>query len=275
MSKTQFIGVIALLVALMVLMTGCGADPVTVAQQFQEAVNSQNVETALELLAENASLKVGENSSVTGKDQIANWLATQAELRFQFNGDPIPSESGVTIKNCSISSYQWIFYEVNPMSGTCEVALEGGLITNFAVQFDENSIAKLSEVPVVKRSDFIGVWSCAVTFNHETNTPVFHYLQFVDDGTVRWASSPDDLLSTPDPNHPGALLTWTYEDFVLTLQNQGLASEGFCQEQDVGTYLTTRTDDGGIRYKGIEDSCGLRRAYLECYAPSDWVPFVP
>ena len=120
-------------------MTGCRADPVTVAQQFQEAVNSQNVESALDLLAEDASLKIGETSSITGKGQIANWLTTQAELHYQVNGDLTTSESGVTFENCSINSYQWSYYGIKAMSGICEVNVEDGLITEFTVQFDENS----------------------------------------------------------------------------------------------------------------------------------------
>ena len=269
MSKTRFVGTIVMLAFVLVLMTGCGADPVTVAQQFQEAVNSQDVESALKLLAKNASMKAGETSSVTGKDQIANWLATQAELHYQFNGDPIASESRVTFENCSINSYQWSYYAIKAMSGTCEVTVEDELVTEFAVQFDEDSKASLADSSVAAAADMIGIW---ITKNYLTDSGDL-YLQFFEDGSSRLASTPDDLLITPDSDHQGASITWTYEDYVLILQNDGVASEGYCQEQDVGKFLVKNADGGGLIFKTIDDSCSLRGVAFQL--PPRWRPYVP
>jgi hypothetical protein len=215
MSKTRFIGIWAVPAFVMVLMTGCGTDPVTVAQQFQEAVNAQSVDSALELFAENASLKVDEVSSVTGKDQIANWLATQAELHFQYNGDPIASESGVTFENCSTNSYQWSYYRIKSLSGTCNMKVEDGRITEFAVQFDDNSKASLSDSTVVAPTDLVGIWTGewarpGVHEHPEESDIVTYFFQFAEGGSARLAVSPEDLLTSPDSNHPGANLSWTY-----------------------------------------------------------------
>jgi len=262
MSKTRFIGMMAMLAVVIVFMTGCGADPVTVAQQFQEAVNSQNVESAVELLADDAVLMLDETSPITGKEQIADWLAKQAELHFQLNGDPIASESGVTFESCSISSDQWLFYGTNPMSGTCEVALEDGLITNFAVQFDETSKASLADSPVATTTNMIGIW---VTKNYLTDSGDL-YLQFFEDGSGM-------LTGSLDSNHPDASITWTYEDYILTLQNHGAASEGYCQEQDVGKFLVKNADGGGLKFKTINDLCSLRGTALQL--PPRWRQHVP
>lgn len=281
MSKTHFIGFIALLVAVMVLMTGCGADPVTVAQQFQEAVNSQNVDSALELLAEDASLKAGETSSITGKDQIADWLSTQAELNFQFNGDPIASDSGVTIENCLINSYQWSYYGIKAMSGTCDVAIEDGLITEFVVQFDENSKSSLSDSSVATSTDLVGIWTAEGILPdrdpHEEGARVWYYFQFNEDGSARLAVTPEDLLATPDPDHPGARYKWTYEDYVLTLQNDGPASEGYCLEQDTGTYMIRNVESvsgNRMQFKLISDSCVHRGRTLP-RGGAYWDPYMP
>ena len=280
MSKSCFIGITAVMAVVMLLMTGCGADPVTVAQQFQEAVTSQNVESALELLAENASLKVGENSSVIGKDQIANWLTTQAELHFQFNGDPIASESGITFENCLTNSYQWPYYGIKSLSGTCKVKVEDGLITEFTVQFDENSKASLSDSSVVAPTDLVGIWTGewpipgADPHNGEIT---LNHLQFNEDGSARLAITSDDLLIAPDSDHPGARFSWTYNNYILTLQNKGPASEGYCLEQDVGTYLIRNVKNASgnrIQFKLVRDSCVYRSTMLPRIA-APWDPYVP
>jgi len=269
MSKTHFIGIMAVLAVVMVLMTGCGANTVTIARQFQEAVNSQNVDSALKLLAEDASLQLDEFSTVTGKDQVADWLATQAELHYQFNGDPIAVDSAATFENCSISSNQWVFYGINPMSGTCEVALVNGLITRIAVQFDESSKAKLSGSPVAATADMIGVWT---TKNYMTDSGNL-YLQFYEDGSARLVGTQDDYLDDPDSDQPGARLMWTYEDYMLSIRNVGPASEGYCQEQDIGKYLVKKADGGGLRFNTISDPCSLRG--LAFNLPPRWRPNAP
>ena len=280
MSKSCFIGITVVMAVAMLLTTGCGVNPVIVAQQFQEAVNSQNVESALALLVENASLKVGDATSVTGKDQIANWLNTQAELHYQFNGDPITSESGVTFENCSINSYQWSYYGIKEMSGTCEVKVEDGLITEFAVQFDEKSKASLSSSSVVAPTDLVGIWTGEWPIPgadpHDGEITLNH-LQFNEGGSARLAVTSDDLSIAPDSDHPGARFTWTYENYVLTLQNEGPASEGYCSEQDVGTYLIriVKSASGNrIQFKLVSDSCAYRAAMLPRIS-APWDPYVP
>jgi len=279
MSKSCFIGITAVMAVAMLVTTGCGTNPVTVAQQFQEAVNSQNVESALKLFAEDASLKIGETSSVTGKDQIADWLTTQAELKFQVNGDLIASESGVTFENCSINSYHWSYYGIKAISGTCDLVVEGGHITEFAVQFDENSKASLSDSSVVTPTELVGIWTGewpipgADPHNGEIT---LNHLQFNEDGSARLAITAEDLLIDPDSDHPGARFTWTYENYVLTLQNDGPASEGYCSGQDVGTYLIRNvksTSGNRIQFKLVSDSCAYRAALLPRIA-SPWDPYV-
>lgn len=268
MPKFRFIVVVAVMVVVMVIIIGCGTDPVSVAQQFQESVNSQNGESVVGLLAENAILKVGETSTVTNKDQVANWLAIQAELNFQFSGDPVSSEFGATIENCLINSYQWSYYGIKAMSGKCEVKVENGLVTEFTVQFDEDSKSSLSDSSVVSHTDLVGAWtgewpmpeadphSDEITLNH---------LQFNEDGSARLAITSNDLLIAPDSDHPGARFTWTYENFILTLQNDGPASEGYCSEQDIGNYLIRKVKNASgnrMQFKLISDSCAYRAAML-------------
>jgi hypothetical protein len=265
---------LTLLVVGLLLVAACGSDPASVAEQFQNAVNSQDIESALELIADDAVLQVEGTSLYTGKAEIENWLATQAEIDYRIEGIPTASDSGVTFEGCSISSKKWSFFGVNPMTGTCEVALEGGLITSFAVQFDENSNAALSNSPAAERSDLVGTWFGTLGTPETSAIYVPNLLRFSDDGTIRWAVERDDLSIAPDLDHPIAVLDWTYEGYLLTVQNRGSAGEGYCHEQDVGVYLAKKTGDGEIQFKVISDSCPYRYNYLP-RAGSSWEPYSP
>ena len=260
------------IVLLAIATSGCGPSPEELTAQFMDAINSQDTESALELLSEDAVLQVDGTLSRTGKAEIENWLAEQADLRLRIEGNPSASETGVEIEGCSISSDQWLYFGVNPMSGTCEVALEGGLITSFTVQFDENSKARLSESVAPVSADLVGIWTAVGVTPDETEKPIPFFLQFFEDGSARLGVAPDDLNIAPDASHPGARLTWVYEDYVLTIQNQGPAAEGYCQEQDVGTYLVRKTEAGGIKFKHLEEPCGWR-IFLSIVL--DFDPYVP
>jgi hypothetical protein len=241
---------------------GLATDRTAIAGKFQEAVNSQDVETALELLADDSAIEQGETSIITGKEPIADWLVLQTQLHYQFKGDPMASDSGVTFEDCSVSSYQWSFYGIQSMSGTCAAAIDDGLITDFTVRFDESSRAELSDSAVAATADLIGTW---ITRNYMTDSGDLH-LQLFEDGSGR-------LAGTDDPDHEGATLAWTYEDFVLTLKNAGPASDGYCQEQDVGQFLVKNADGGGLSFKTITDSCALRATAFQL--PPRWRPQEP
>ena len=66
---------------------------------------------------------------------------------------------------------------------------------------------------------------------------------------------------------------WTYNDYILTIQNVGPASEKYCQEQDVGNYLVKISDIGGLEFKPINDSCDLRKLAIQL--PPRWRPHEP
>ena len=168
-----------------------------------------------------------------------------------------------------MNAYLWLFFGTSPMSGTCDVVLEGGLITSFTVQFDENSNARLSDSPSATSADILGIWQ---TRNYLTDSGNL-YLHFIEQGRGRLAGSPDGSLSLTDSDFEGASLTWTYQDYVLTIQNKGPASEGYCQEQDEGIYLVKMVDAGGLKFKAISDSCSLRGIAVPL--PPRWFPYVP
>ncbi|MEE9512577.1 MAG: nuclear transport factor 2 family protein, partial [Anaerolineales bacterium] len=165
------------IVLLAIATSGCGPSPEELTAQFLDAINSQDIDSALELISEDATLQVDGTLSLNGKAEIEDWLATQAELSHRIEGDPTASGSGVAIESCSISSHQWLYFGVNPMSGTCTVEFEGGLITSFAVQFDENSKARLSESVAPVNADLVGIWT-ATGVTPGTNNPIPTFLQF-------------------------------------------------------------------------------------------------
>lgn len=261
--------VIVAAVFLVMVSSGCSANPVDLATQFQDAINSQNIDSTLGLLADDAVFQVDGTQSRAGKAEIEDWLLTQVELSFRLEGAPTASESGAAFENCSISSDIWSFFEVDPMTATCELALNGGAITSFVVQFDENSKARLSDSPAPSSADMIGIW---ITRNYLTDSGDL-YLHFFEQGIGRLADSPSDSVAAPDSDFEGANLKWNYEDFILTVQNEGQASEKYCQEQDVGTFLAKTHEGGGLKFTTINDSCSLRGVAMQL--PPRWRPHAP
>jgi hypothetical protein len=68
-----------------------------------------------------------------------------------------------------------------------------------------------------------------------------------------------------------------YDDYVLTLQNDGPASEGYCQEQDVGTYLIRNVESASgnrMQFKLVSDPCVYRATALPRIA-APWDAYVP
>ena len=252
-----------------IAVSGCGPSPEDLAAQFQAAINSQDTEAALSLFADAATLQVGGAPHRTGKGEIEDWIREQADLNFQFTGDPVRSETRIVFTDCSISSYGWSFFGLDTMTGTCDVTLDDGAISSFSVQFDTESMEKLSGSPAATSADLIGTW---VTLNYIGDSGDM-FLEISGDGTGRLLGSRDASFPTPDSEFESANITWTYEETILTIQNDGPASEKYCEEQDVGTYLVKMVDGGGLKFKSIGDSCSLREVAFEL--PPRWRPYVP
>lgn len=249
--------------ALLAIVTStCGPGPKELAEQFVDAINSKKTAAALELLSDAATLQVDGTPTRTGTTQIEDWLTTQAKLNIRIEGNLTASGSGATVEGCRISSDQWIYFGINPMSGICDLVLEGGHITSFAIQFDADSMARLSESAAAVNTDLPGIWTAVGVTPDDPHRTIPGYLQFFEDGIGRWGISPEDLSLAPDSDHPGVRLTWKHEDYVLTIQNQGPAAEGYCQGQDVGKYLVRKTDTGTIQFKALADPCGWRMFQL-------------
>jgi hypothetical protein len=250
------------------------------ATQFQDAINSGDIDSALGLLADDAVLQVDGIPSLTGKAEIESWFEMQSELGFDIEGVPAVSEFSVAYENCSMSSAKWGWVGVKSMTGTCQVANEGELITRLAFQFDDDAKARLSDSPAATIDDLIGIWTGGAPWPggdpHVGEIALYH-LQFAEDGSARLAVTPNDLSIAPNGDHPGAYLTWTYQDYVLTIQNEGSASEGYCLEQDVGTYLVKNVNSvpyNRMQFKLISDPCVWRAATMPRVA-APWDPYLP
>lgn len=272
--KTRMSFIFALLFA--IFATACGASPETVAGEFQTAVNTQDIETAMGLMAEDVVLQL-ERQSVTGQADVQDWLKTQAELDFEFDGMPAVTDGGVNYENCIIRSDVWSYFKLKEMTGTCQLELDGGSITGFFIKFDEVSTARLEASSAILIADLMSIWTSqwpAPGTTDEDFSFTYYYLQFNEDGSGRLALTPEDLTVSPDAEHTGARLVWNYDGFVLTLQNDGAATEGYCLEEEVGMFLVRKDGDGGIEFKHVDDPCSWRYFALERQR-SSWDPYVP
>lgn len=260
---------IGTLVMLSIVVYGCGPSPEDVGKQFQDALNSGDIDTALGLLDDEAVVDVDGTRAGTGKAEIEEWLSAQAKLNFQLEGTSVAIDSGVVIEDCSIKSDIWSYFELGSMTAICEIGVAGTDITSFVVQFDDSSKDRLSESPAASDSELIGIWR---TRNYLTDSGEL-YLEFLEDGTGRLIGSMGGSIPDHGVEFEGASLNWTYENFILTIQNAGPASEKYCSEKDVGTFLVKNVDAGGLKFKLLGDTCALRGVAIPL--PPRWIPNVP
>lgn len=254
---------LCLLVTAVIVLAGCQAKPDTVAMKLAEAVNAQDLDSALALFAEDAVVNTGGPAPYTGKAEIRGWLEGMFADNFEIEAEIVEVKGDVVIEHDKMSMDSMRFFGIDSLEGTSEITVQKGQITALDFTFTEDSLAKLQAVPFVTREDLIGAWSMGGTF-----------IQFYENGTSRVADSPDDLSAPVDESHPGAWERWSYDGTVFTIQmtTPGVGEGRTCPLDAVGTYMVKRVGDDRLKFKAIEDPCASRRVGLPW---GEWRPYSP
>ena len=256
MKKTLFTLRLLLIAA---LITGCGgAKPDEVSLQLVEAVNVQNLESALALFADDAVVTSVSPEPFTGKAEIQDWLEGMYADNFHLEAEILEVNGNVVTERDTMSMDSMSFYGIESLTGTSKVTVEDGLITALEFSWSDKTLAELQNAPFVTSEDLIGSWTVGTFF------------KFNEDSTLRVADKLADLDMPLSEEHPGAIFEWTYDGMVMTLTGvagvEGLA-EGYtnCQNEEVGLYLVkwTGTDLDHLRFSVIDDPCATRKMGMQ------------
>jgi hypothetical protein len=256
---------LCLLVTGAVVLAGCQAKPDEVATQLAEAVNTQDLDTALALFAEDAVVNSASPEPFTGKAEIQGWLEGMFADNFEIEIE-IPEVKGdVVIEHDKMSMDSMRFFGIDSLEGTSEITVQDGKISALNFAWSDETLADLQAAPFVAPEDLIGVWTVGT------------FIQFNEDGTSRVADKIPDLSAPVDEEHPGVLEAWTYDGMVITFQSIACAGEDCPAEEScgqVGVFFVkwAGEDLDRLRFKAIDDPCAARRLGLQY---GDWAPVSP
>lgn len=249
------------LVVASVVIAGCAPQPEEVAQQLIDAVNSQDIEGALALFAEDAVVNTGGPAALTGAAEIQIWLEELASANFEIQAEILEVNGSTVVEHDLMTMDLWDFYGISPLEGTTEYSVERGLVNSLEFTFSEEALAALQEAPTVSPEELIGTWRLGNVF-----------LRLNEDGTARVVDRFEDLASPDDGSHPGSRMEWSHDGDVFAVRTIGdSVGEGYdtCKDGTSGIYFVKRVEADQIRFKVLQDSCPDRLVGLP------WGPWRP
>lgn len=251
---------------IIILLTGCGAKPDDVALQLAEAVNTQDLEGALTLFADDAVVTSVSPEPFNGKAEIQGWLEGMFADNFHLEAEIAEVNENVVIERDTMTMDSMKFFGIETLTGTSEITIEDGKIKALSFSFSDETLADLQAAPFVAPEDLFGVWTVGTTS-----------LQFNEGGTVRAADKIADLEMPVSEEHPGSIQSWAYDGMVVTLQGDEPAfGEGYtgCGPEDVGLYFVkwAGNDLDQLRFTVIEDPCANRLMGMQW---GNWNPVSP
>jgi len=253
---------------LIVLLTGCGTKPDEVALQLVDAVNTQDLEGALALFADDAVVTSVSPEPFKGKAEIQGWLEGMFADNFHLEAEIVEANDSVVIEQDTMTMDSMKFYGIETLTGTSKIMVEDGKIKTLDFSFSDETLADLQGAPFVAPEDLIGVWTVGTV------------MRINADGTARAADKIADLDMPVSEEHPGATFLWTYDGMVITFQGAGDAAEGAtegftaCAPDQVGVYFVkwAGNDLDRLRFTVIDDPCATRLMGMQW---GNWAPVLP
>jgi len=126
-----------------IALSGCTPKPEQVAQQLAEAVNSQDIEGALALFAEDAVVNTGGSAPSTGTAEIRSWLEELASANFRIEAEVVEVNGDSIVERERLSMDPWTAMGISSLEGVSEIKIQNGLIQSLEFTFDETSLDEL------------------------------------------------------------------------------------------------------------------------------------
>ena len=134
--------VLVLSIVLLVL-TGCGAKPDTVATELAEAVNAQDLDAALKLFAEDAVVNSGGPAPFSGKEEIQGWLEDMFADNFYLEIEIVEVTEDKVVEQDTMTMDSVNDLGIASLQGTSEITVQDGQITALNFAFSEESATEL------------------------------------------------------------------------------------------------------------------------------------
>lgn len=129
---------------LLLVLVACGPGPDDVAAQLEQAANAHDLETALDLFAEDAVLNIA-GESYSGASGIRDWLAGLYADDFHIEVDDMRVEGNVAVEHDRFTVGSLEDLGIAYLEGTSEITVQDGQITAMAFTYSDESQAALDE----------------------------------------------------------------------------------------------------------------------------------
>ena len=126
-----------------VAVAACAPKPERVAEQLVEAVNSQDIEGALALFAEDAIVNTGGPAPFTGTAEIQGWLEELAATNFKIEAEIVEVNGDTVVERDQMSMDPWKAMGLAALEGVSEITIREGRIQSLEFTFTEESLNEL------------------------------------------------------------------------------------------------------------------------------------
>ena len=162
-------------------LSACAPKPESVAEQLIEAVNTQDIEGALELFAENAIVNTGGPVPYAGTVEIRGWLEELADTNFKIKAEVVEVNGNVVVEKERLSMDPWTAIGLSSLEGVSEITVADGLVESLQFTFTEAALNEL-QAAMLKATE-----------------PTHSDIPYVEDGSPEQVL---DIYLPPDGNSP-------------------------------------------------------------------------
>jgi len=126
-----------------VALSACAPKPESVVEQLIEAVNSHDIDGALELFTETAIVNTGGPVPYAGTEEIRAWLEELAATNFEIKAEIMEVIGDTVIEKERLSMDPWTAIGLSSLEGVSEITVAGGLVESLNFTFTEAALNQL------------------------------------------------------------------------------------------------------------------------------------
>ena len=131
-----------------ITLSACAPKPENVAERLVNAVNSQDIQGALALFAEDAVVDTGEPAPYNGTAEIQGWLEGLASDNYEVRVENVKVNGDTVIEQERLSMDSWKDMGLSSLEGTREIKIQDGHIQSLVFNFSETSPLEQRNRPI-------------------------------------------------------------------------------------------------------------------------------